>query len=618
MVPEKTNIGLIFFIFICWILVLIVFILNLQKGSSQNYEKIFNDIVSKNPLTLTVTYKRLSNGKYLVGYYNADGKFETSEETYPLDLYSNQILPVDLGTITPQTNGYTISGINTPIDCAPGYAGPNCDLIPFCNSGATKEPITYSIFQSLELFYFKSNSSSDSLKTFNDDQSTHPKLWLNCNPEDQTYTISACANNQRLDENLNCVIYDRCEDLTSGYKHISPISNDDILQDSEYYTCVNGKSQKTVCQENQTFNKTDLYCMDNSQCYNKGNITIPIDANNYIQCIEDREQTINCPDGVYGPPDRLNCYAEDCNKIQYFDSNIVHVPIGYTVCDDEGRKVKRCNLTTNPIQFTTLGESIVPFELPTEMYITETQECVPCEIEKAIAKDAILELQTPNDETIKFDPVTKLPICDDGTTHYMDWFNTSKVVGGEDGKIYDISVTCSPNEADPWLTAVNYWGPSDNTIMAANYGPVEKSPTLFFTIKNDELTITALVDLPETSDPDGYMLCLNSNYKTNMKSTGFVAISDKDARKITRNKNIDQFEIKREIFSYRKVSSFDTSKEYVLCEDDTSAALMKEYNIKTMACYTKKTEPSSSLKNFWQLDPLRGIRCPYLPFIELD
>lgn len=246
--------------------------------------------------------------KYENYFFSSEANYEKSFDAYPVDKTGKFITTVydNHGEVKyNDVNGYRITGVNVSFACPDGYEGKTCQLKPICRDPDDDNavlPLTDTQFNALGLFRNDTQLSVSNHGTRRRKRKTplyHNRIYVQCKTKGD-YDLVACPPNKLLDfKTMKCVLYDVCEDHLNGYKHNYQLSDSDSpLSNTEYYLCSNNKSKRTKCADDTVFSLVNNGCIQENICYNKGVATIPIDANNYIQCSNDQGTKKNCPNGV--------------------------------------------------------------------------------------------------------------------------------------------------------------------------------------------------------------------------------------------------------------------------------------------------------------------------------
>ncbi|KAG8362561.1 vp91 [Fopius arisanus] len=277
------------------------------------------------------------------------GKVKINNETKPVDFSLIRTSFAELGKIKWQSNGFKIVGFkNVTFYCPDGYEGENCNLKPLCqhtDDGKFKA-LTFTNFNGLALY--KNNFHIKQLRRRRSKRaghSKHPRIRIHC-MKDGNYELEACPTNKILGEDLNCHSYDICEEKNNGFRHKSPIEdNDTKLELTSYYECYNGESKVKYCPPYTQYNELNNACVAVSSCEENG--TLPIEGNNnqYIYCKNKMAKVIDCDQGVIKISDtEYACKIFEC-KEQDLESTTEYLKYKYgkITCVDDKHIVTECN-----------------------------------------------------------------------------------------------------------------------------------------------------------------------------------------------------------------------------------------------------------------------------------
>lgn len=398
------DIVFLFLILLLVVILLIVYVFNRIKYTT-DIDELFKDIILQKPSTTSYslglnpiipnTYDNVVVGK--------DGELNVTHDILPIDLKSKFISNQDHGTVIPNAAGhnFTVTGIDlTTFQCPEGYNGAECIMNPICddsqNDVGKLKALTYSQFNSLGLYMnkFISKNVNRSIDNFVAEP-THPRIRVRCLPGN-TYELQTCPNTTILNDNVNCVPYDICEDHINGYKHNSIIDEQqDLLMDNEYYICENNKSVLKTCANNTVFSEQYSGCITDSECFGMGDDTIYVDDITYLQCHSDRGEKINCPHGVMVDNGRWSCKISTCTpRIVKFVGELLEYNVGEVTCDANNQPVtKLCNRNVSTRKYNYEWGEKMSYSIknwPEEIY-DENRNCVPPTDD--IIRDTTISLQ---------------------------------------------------------------------------------------------------------------------------------------------------------------------------------------------------------------------------------
>ncbi|UVT30808.1 VP91 [Penaeus vannamei nudivirus] len=329
---------LVVFIFIT---ILIIYYFIQKPKKSKNVEDVYSKyLLSEDTPDTAFTYKRRSDGKYENYYLNFDTEGDLLKmvvSDYPVTKTGEDYKPKEHGTLTENENGFRISGVAADFKCPDGWIWNSnkktCSLIPICGSDDEGK------IKGLDFYYFNLAKSMGLIKSAT---KYHERLYITC-LEDQSYNIKTCPDNMLFNElpiqddtgELPCKFYDICEGMRNYEFHRQQISEDVVLEPSQYYMCFNGISNLKQCEEGAFFNEELGGCLEENQCMGKPDgFTLPSDLNSYILCQNEQEYSIYCKDGIYEAlgPNALSCSIDKSQTyFKYFTNDFISIPIGLYV-----------------------------------------------------------------------------------------------------------------------------------------------------------------------------------------------------------------------------------------------------------------------------------------------
>lgn len=324
---------------ICMIVILLYYTINIIPHETDPI-KLFLMMQEQDydARAFTLRYDKVQK-KYENYFFSDQAKYQRSFDNYPVDKTGKPITTIydNHGTVRYpiKGNGYRIIGVNTTFPCPDGYEGRTCQPKPICRNPEDDNallPLTDTQFNILGLFSNDTQLSvSGGTRRKRKTPLYHNRIYVQCKTRGD-YDLMACPPNRLLDFNtMKCGLYDVCEDRLNGYKHKYRVSdNDEPLSDTEYYLCSSNKSKRTKCANNTVFSIINNGCIEKNICYDNGNITLPIDANNYIQCGDDRGMRKHCPNGVMKLDDgTLSCKAQKYCKPEILTQNTGSLTYAY-------------------------------------------------------------------------------------------------------------------------------------------------------------------------------------------------------------------------------------------------------------------------------------------------
>lgn len=435
------------------ILILILFLVyqHTNVGQTSDLLTIFKELSRHNTSISSFStgyYERKKKYKnvYLISDKQEEYKLQEKWEFLPVDLHGNLLdLSNTHGTVVPlNNNGYTVSGIEKNMFACPNsnnFEGLKCTQKAACtspNDDNKWKPLTRYQFHRLNRLATKEES-------INLDE-MHPRLKIQCLPENK-YKLVQCAENELVDTfSLNCVPYDICKNKLSGFKHKFRINaTQGMLNENEYYTCKNNKSELSTCSDNMVYSREHQTCIVKSECFNRGNDTLHLDEQRYIACKNNMGRIIDCgkitestlPAYTYETVDfnskvtyiesdkdgRLNCKHDICiPKVLSYKDDILSFNYGIKQCNEDGSTKKEvvCDITPNHDRESVFsyawGE---PFNYtikhwPTTVLDMETLTCVKPTKEKIISpySDVMLAWSSVMSEPHKYNLAREEYVCD--------------------------------------------------------------------------------------------------------------------------------------------------------------------------------------------------------------
>lgn len=459
---------------------IVVKILNSVK-KTRNLREIYEKITRDNP----------SIESFCLGIDKTTGKYRNvtiDKKTgnpilklseFPIHSDASYVTLQKHGTILDRKNAFTILGMDSVIfECPKGFVGPTCQPKNICNSPSDDfrfKPITYDQFERLALYDYDGNGNNetrvmankmkrleidDHLMNKQETQLTHPRMKFQCLPNNE-YRLRVCPDNQILDSQLNCQIYDICQDSLNGYKHNLPINNTDpVLSSSDYYLCENNKSVLRHCPDNTIFSSSNNGCVSNSECFGKGLSAIYVDEHNYIQCRDDIGVRINCPNGVSeNQSGVISCKMQKCQPLYltHKDANLMY-DYGEIYCENDTPREVLCDRAYEPKSYEFKWEETFDYtfkEWPKYMLDRTTHKCVPSNDSIIYSPIVRLAWSSAMSQAYPFDIRTFQYICPDKTQYRWDYYN-QKVIPATDEWV-DTGAPCQMGTRTPvWDTLQSY------------------------------------------------------------------------------------------------------------------------------------------------------------------
>ncbi|UVX94864.1 Vp91 [Callinectes sapidus nudivirus] len=335
-----------FVISLILIVILVIYYFLLKNKKTDITKTYANYLLTTSDPDVAFTYRQLSNGTYENYYLNYDESnpdlLKKEINDYPVLGTGEKFEPKEHGTIIKTDNGFRVSGVDTVFECPENWHWDenikSCKLEPICKDGDVGN------LKGLTQYYFNLNSVKSKIpleffnrKTTDSSVKYHDRLYVNClNSND--FVVESCDLNKLFNQkeiqpsNIDpCDLYDICVDLREFTIHKYDIGNGAVLDDNQYYMCVNSKSEIRECQENSVFNVQNNGCIENNKCALKeDNFTFYEDDQHYTLCINGQERSIQCLNGVYEGHGRehLECVTDTTLKVEsYFINDYISMPI---------------------------------------------------------------------------------------------------------------------------------------------------------------------------------------------------------------------------------------------------------------------------------------------------
>lgn len=288
-------------------------------------------------------------------------------DSYPMEPSGKPIILTPHGEVIPAGDGFHITGIGLDatyvLRCPPGFSGPTCTPKSICSAEdapGTVKAITYTQFRALNLYnvggpFAAEQSEAGPIRSrpaiaqTSDEEPIHPRLRVRCRGGgSEHFTLQTCPPNTLLDRRtLKCVPYDLCADKMNGFRHNKAIAaRQSPLTASEYYICQDNRSVLTRCPSGTEYNEMASGCVSSSECRDRGEATLPgREPNTYIQCRNDTEHVVQCPNGVHTQPSptdadpdavTLSCASQSslCRAQEFFvTTGLLRYATGAVLCE---------------------------------------------------------------------------------------------------------------------------------------------------------------------------------------------------------------------------------------------------------------------------------------------
>uniref|UniRef100_A0A0C9PL99 p95 protein n=1 Tax=Fopius arisanus TaxID=64838 RepID=A0A0C9PL99_9HYME len=432
---------------VCMITILFYYILNIVPNETDPI-KLFLMIQDQDydarAFTLRYDKKRHKYENYFLS--SGEANYKKSFDAYPVDKTGNFITTVydNHGDLKYDdiNGGYKILGVNTSFPCPDGYEGKLCQLKPLCRNpedNNAKLPLSDTQFNELGIFRNDTQLTLSRQRRKRKIPLYHNRIYIQCKTKGK-YDLIACPTNKLLDVNMmRCDYYDVCEDHLNGYKHNYQINTSDSpLLKNEYYLCVNNKSERVKCADDTVFSLVNNGCIQENICYNKKNATLPIDANNYIQCNNDQGVKKHCASGVVTLEDgALSCKTQNtCTPhILKEITNMLTYNYGRIKCtaNDEEQLIT-CDYTLNKRQwkYNWGADFTIDIDWPKKILDIDNDQCV--EPTDSIITNSIMKIKWSPlmREMWDWDIIKECFICPNG--NYVWDYDNNVLRQNKDGK----------------------------------------------------------------------------------------------------------------------------------------------------------------------------------------
>lgn len=434
-------------------IIIVVYVFNKIKQTT-DLEKLYELLILDNPTikTFSLGYNDETK-KYANVVRNSDGKLIIQQDDNPIGFDGKYIILTPHGDILEKNdnNGFKVSGMETvDITCPNNYEGLICQLKPLCDAvedDGKLKPLTYTQFNGLRLY---NNTFKKTYVQPRIEEITHPKIRIQCLTNGD-YQLEVCGSNEILDTNLNCTIYDVCEDKLTGYKHKTKINDNDTIINEDitnYYVCLNNKSTLMTCPHDTVFSIATSSCTQQTVCYNRNTDTIPIDEYNYIQCSNDDGTKIYCQSKVKTLPDgQLTCNTNLCQPktFKHEDSNLRY-DYGVLQCIDDKPHTILCSTETIKKAFTYEWIETFDYYLDYPKEIYKNNACTSDFDIKEIMYNSIVQMQFSKamPETHPFDLMKNEYVCE--TKYRWDYINNKLIPESPTGGIFETATPCNDRE----------------------------------------------------------------------------------------------------------------------------------------------------------------------------
>lgn len=479
---------LLILVIVLIILLVTIYLLGIVTRS-KSLNETFHILLLNDPLTRAFTLgKSKTYPDKFTNCFMDDktGNIYTLDEDAPIDLRGRHIvLNNDHGRIIDvPTGGYQITGIDlTTFSCPDGYVGATCEPRALCEPHIDDnklKPLTISQFNQLNLYKNVFPLNADTALT-NAQVMNHPRLRVQC-LTDGKYKLEACPENELLDNNLQCNIYDICQDKMTGYKHNYPINNHELSSD-EYYICRNSVSVLTKCADHTIFNKANNGCIADDVCKGRDSQQIAVDTTHYIQCNDDRTQTIHCVNGIVTDASTglMSCKTKNCKPHKFIKENaLLRYTYGEIKCDEnDNESTILCNVKdtmhTQPYEWG--SKFTFDFKTWPSEVLNQTGTACTKDIETdgqfSIRDDARTKFRWSNAMygSHYFNPKTSQFYCD--TTYRWDYLNNKLIPEPESKLLFIDSASPCPEAVIPSIATL--WLGIDNIV----HFPQNKIPIIY-------------------------------------------------------------------------------------------------------------------------------------------
>lgn len=322
------------------ILTIVIYLINEKFKKKSTLIEKFNKMKRDDPTIISFCLEYNESTKlYTNVFLSGKEKFVTKTEPNPVDLHGNYIRSFEHGDLKLLQDGYEIEGFTNKFKCPKGFIGSNCEITPICSNADVDK------YKPLYKQQFK--TIHPDLNLSDDFDGMHPKIKIQCLTNGE-FKLVECKQNELLDIDLNCKVYDICVDHIDGFKHNYPKDEIELL-DTQYFTCKEHKSVLNTCPENTSFSNFNQTCVPKSKCLNKDDAQIQIDDNSYIQCKNDSEKIIFCENGIIDNNGQLQCKTECEPRLYSYADHVLQYTYGSKTCDSNNKPIEiMCNHENAP------------------------------------------------------------------------------------------------------------------------------------------------------------------------------------------------------------------------------------------------------------------------------
>lgn len=445
------------FVILLVVLYLIVIVLYIFNSSKAKYDlkESFQKLLLEKPDSISFSLGFNKEKKAFENVYpQSKGDFITKFEKYPVSTTGQLIIQENYGELINLKNGFKITGISTEFPCLDGYEGSDCQPKPLCNEEDENKlkPLTNRQFNQLGLYGMTSEKFKpiDYSRFANNLDSPHPRIRINCK-KNNNYTLETCPKNKILDKNLNCKVYDICQDLLNGTRHNFQI-NDYTLKNNEYYICLNNISTLMQCKNNSVYDDSTYGCITKSRCFEQGEKQIRVDDTHYIQCYNNREREVFCAHGIIEKNDILSCKQKTEDKTFTFEDNVIKFNYGKVWFDTDSNEQKSifCDKTPQEVGFSYKRGDTFNYMFknwPKEVLSTVNNVCIdPSEEHSSLARKQnakdLFKWGNIMSQPYLYNPFTSQFYCD---TKYKWDYKANKILPEIDSTrfLLDPSVPCN-------------------------------------------------------------------------------------------------------------------------------------------------------------------------------
>lgn len=337
----------LFFLIVLYFFLAIIYLFN-HRNQKKNNDELFKQLFIENPETVSFCLGFDKSKKLYKNVIALENSYKVQYDSRPI-LLNGQYQNLNLhGHLKDLNNGFEISGFTfTKFICPNGFTGSNCQAPPFCLPTETNKlkPLSNAQFDQLQLYKYKhitkntlrGNSSTTSGIKNDYWKHNHPKLRIHCLEDQSHYKIEHCASNKKLNNNLECIPYDLCEDNLNGYRHNYQINPTNLpLLPNEYYLCQNNASVLLKCPTNAIFDRKTKTCLISSICKNEQNKQIKINNHLFVECKNEMVTYVKCPNGIREDENNLLiCRTINCKPLDYvYEDTFIKYVYAKKLCNE--------------------------------------------------------------------------------------------------------------------------------------------------------------------------------------------------------------------------------------------------------------------------------------------